>query len=96
LEDGDAVDGGGAMYSKIVVEQLKKDLNWPYVPKRPRKLTQWAKGYLATFVLVLIAILDVLEGFARLVMFWKVSDDYLLPFSPIRNRLFSLAVHLIE
>ena len=96
MEGSNAVNGGGAMYSKIVVEQLKKDLNWPYVPKRPGKLMQWAKDYLATFVLVLIAILDVLEGLARLVIFWKVSDDYLLPFSPIRDWLFSLAVHLIE
>jgi len=84
------------MYKEIVVKQLKKDLNWPDVPKRPGKLMQWAKDYFSTFVLVLVAILDVLEGLAHLIIFWKVSDDYFLPFSPIRHWLFFLAVRLIK
>jgi hypothetical protein len=84
------------MYQEIVVEQLKKDLRWPYVPKRPGKLVRWAKDYLATFVLVLVAMFDVLEGLTRLLVFWKISDDYFLPFSSIRHWLFLRAIRLIE
>jgi hypothetical protein len=70
-----------ALYSEIVIKQLKDELDLPRVPRRPRGLRRWARGYLATILLTLVSALDVLEGLVQLAMFWRAGKSQ--PLSPI-------------
>jgi len=68
-------------YPEIVVKQLKEELHLPRVPRRPRGLRRWARGYLATILLTLVSALDVLEGLVQLAMFWRAGKSQ--PLTPI-------------
>ena len=72
---------GTMAYPEIVVKQLRKELELPEVPRRPRGLRRWARGYLATILLTLVSVLDVLEGLVQLAMFWRAGKSQ--PLSPI-------------
>jgi len=69
------------MYPEIVTKQLRKELGLPEVPRRPRGLRRWARGYLATILLTLVSVLDVLEGLVQLAMFWRAGKSQ--PLTPI-------------
>jgi hypothetical protein len=75
-------------YSEIVVEQLKEELALPRVPRRPRGLRRWARGYLANFLLAIASALDTIEWILRLVMFWRAGKIY--PLTPIGRASFWL------
>jgi hypothetical protein len=68
-------------YCEVVVRQLRDELRLPEVPRRPRGLRRWAHGYLATILLTLVSVLDVLEGLVQLAMFWRAGKSQ--PLSPI-------------
>jgi hypothetical protein len=75
-------------YCEVVVRQLREELDLPRVPRRPRGLRRWARGYLANFLLAIASALDMVEGILRLAMFWRAGKIY--PLTPIGRASFWL------